>query len=118
MLKCECTGFYKHVLTEAEEECIDTHVVHTEESMSDEVAAKHHRLQRKEELQLVRCVLTTFIQKQRKTFVTYNNWHPVVVEGFRAEGVAWQQDSSREEEEGQHAWKKRFQCLLFLNAFL
>lgn len=39
-------------------------------------------------------------------FVTYNNWHPVVVEGFRAEGVAWQQYSTREEKEGQHGWKK------------
>lgn len=49
------------ILQEAEEERIDTHVVHTEESVGYEVASKHHR----------------------------NNWHPVVVEGFRAEGVAW-----------------------------
>lgn len=33
-----------NLLTEAEEECIDTHVVHAEESMSYEVAAKHHSL--------------------------------------------------------------------------
>lgn len=36
----------KHLLTEAEEECIDTHVVHTEESVGYEVASKHHRLQK------------------------------------------------------------------------
>lgn len=62
------------VLQEAEEECVDTHVVHAEESVSYEVAAEHHR----------------------------NNWHPVVVEGFRAEGGAWQQNPSREEKEGQN----------------
>lgn len=44
----------KHLLTEAEEECVDTHVVHTEEPMSYEVATKHHRLQIiKNKLQLV-----------------------------------------------------------------
>lgn len=49
------------VLQEAEEECVDTHVVDTEEAVSYEVAAEHHR----------------------------NNRHPVVVEGFRAEIAAW-----------------------------
>lgn len=37
----------KHLLTEAEEQCVDTHVVHTEESMGYEVTTKHHRLQKK-----------------------------------------------------------------------
>lgn len=32
-------------LTEAEEERVDTHVVHAEESVGDEVAAEHNRLQ-------------------------------------------------------------------------
>lgn len=40
----------KHLLTEAEEECVNTHVVHTEESMSYEVATKHHRLQKNTDL--------------------------------------------------------------------
>lgn len=35
-----------NILTEAEEECIYTHVVHAEESMGDEVAANHHSLKR------------------------------------------------------------------------
>lgn len=33
------------LLTEAEEECVHTHVVHAEEPVSDEVASNHHGLQ-------------------------------------------------------------------------
>lgn len=38
MCVCVC------LLTEAEEERVHTHVVHAEESVSDEIAAEHHRL--------------------------------------------------------------------------
>lgn len=33
------------LLTEAEEECVHTHVVDAEEAVSDEVASNHHGLQ-------------------------------------------------------------------------
>lgn len=42
-------GYFTRVLTEAEEECIDTHVVHTEESMSYEVATKYQSLQQQKQ---------------------------------------------------------------------
>lgn len=35
----------KALLTEAEEEGVDTHAVHTEEALSDEVRSHHHCLQ-------------------------------------------------------------------------
>lgn len=37
------------LLTEAEEERVDTHVVHAEETVSYEVAAKHHSLKQHEQ---------------------------------------------------------------------
>lgn len=40
-----------------------------------------------------------------------NNWHPVVVEGFRAEGAAWHYYSSREEKEGQYTYSSDHQEL-------
>lgn len=45
MFQCELSNICKYALTEAEEECVHTHVVHAEEPVSYEVAAKHHRLQ-------------------------------------------------------------------------
>lgn len=44
VLVCVCVC----LLTEAEEERVDTHVVHAKESVSDEVAAEHHRLRQTE----------------------------------------------------------------------
>lgn len=95
-------------LTEAEEECVDTHVVHTEEPMSDEVAPEHHRLNENR----TRSSRDTKREQIPLSFVngplvTYNNWHPVIVEGFRAEDVAWQLYSSGEEEEGENTWRKK-----------
>lgn len=37
------------LLTEAEEECVHTHSVHTEESMGNQVGSHHHRLGREKQ---------------------------------------------------------------------
>lgn len=43
---CVQTSFSKlRLLTEAEEECVHTHVIHAEETVCYEVATQHHRLQ-------------------------------------------------------------------------
>lgn len=68
--------------------------------MSYEVAAKHHRLQndafimaasryRLNQQLWFDAWMSPIEEGTERELVTYNNWHPVVVEGFGAEGGAW-----------------------------
>lgn len=87
--------------------------------MSYEVATKHNRLSKEQRPNInmkqrqdselhptLFKVSEGHIGQYKKKTPSYNNGHPVVVEGFWTEGGAGQLYSTREEKEGQNTWKK------------
>ncbi len=56
------------ILTETQEECVHTHVIHTEESMSDQIRTEHHRLSHTHthfiKLNICHCLIQLYISFQ------------------------------------------------------